>query len=178
MDTFTEKLEVGRIGENIIAKWFINRGFNVLPAYEIEVPTGKGPRIFTATGGIISPDMLVFNHDKIFWIEAKTKSAFTWHRISRTFQTGIDKRHWEDYLKIQSIVNWPIWLIFWHKPGLLAKDTPPGMISPSGLFGNDINILKNKIHHSHDNHGSSGMVYWTHDSFILLANTLEELRQL
>ena len=173
MAAFDQQLKTGRIGEGIIANWFIGRGYCVLPAYEIEIPTGKGPRLFTSEGGIISPDMLVFNQNKIFWIEAKTKSAFTFYRKTWTFQTGIDKRHWNEYLKIQDFINWPIWLLFFHKKGNLAKDTPEGMVSPYGLFGNDINKLRHTIDHPSDNWGNSGMVYWNKDDLILIDSNLE-----
>lgn len=43
-------------------------------------------------------------------------------------------------------------------------ETPCGMESPHGLFGNEINTLKNCVDHEHKNHGPSGMVYWRVES--------------
>lgn len=168
--SFKANLQTGRIGEGEIANWLIGRGYSVLPAYEIEVQTGKGPRVYTPSGGLISPDLLAFHKGKTIWFEAKTKSAFTWHRNSNTWQTGIDLRHWNDYLKVAEITPFDVWLLFLHREGNLAKDTPEEVgIPPSGLFGNDIQILKEKIDHTSDKHGKSGMVYWKRGDLRLLA---------
>lgn len=162
--SFEQTLKTGLIGEGEIARMLIDRGYSVLPAYQIEQSHGKGPRLFTAEGQLISPDMLVFSAKKVIWVEAKTKSAFTWHRVSQTWQTGIDRKHWLHYVEVDSRTPWPVWVLFLHRNGCLAKDTPEGMISPSGLFGNSIKMLRNSIHHEHENHGPSGMVYWTLDT--------------
>jgi hypothetical protein len=162
MPIFEQQLKVGLIGESEIAQWFISKGYHVLPAYQIELPHGKGPRLFTSTGQLISPDMLVFNSTKIFWIEAKTKSSFTFHRLTRSWQTGIDRKYWQHYLQVQNLVPWDIWILFLHRQGPPAKDTPEGFISPHGLFGNTITFLKDHIDHEHENHGPTGMVYWQH----------------
>ena len=37
--------------------------------------------------------------------------------------TGIDLRNYEDYLRVQAISPWPIWLLFLHFDGQ-AKDYP------------------------------------------------------
>lgn len=159
---FTDSLSIGKIGESYIAKWFQTRGYNILPVYEIEHNHGKGPQLFTSNNtGLICPDMLVFKQDKIFWIEAKHKTAFSWHRKTQRWVTGIDLRHYFDYLEIaNSLIGWPVYLMFLHKKGT-AKDTPEGMESPSGLFGEDINFLSKNENHRHHNWGKSGMVYWS-----------------
>jgi len=50
---------------------------------------------------------------------------------------------------------------------LSAKDSP---ISPSGLFGNEINKLEKTINHSSDLWGKSGMVYWNKEDLVKLAD--------
>lgn len=159
--SFDESLREGLLGEGLITRWLNSRGWNVLPAYEIEVQSGKGPRLFSAQRGkLIAPDLLVFNGSEFYWVEAKTKSAFTWHRNTETFQTGIDRRHWLDYLAVSETTGFPVWLMFLHRPGSSAKDTPLGKVSPSGLYGQVIDRLLDTIDHEHANHGPSGMVYW------------------
>ena len=154
---FNQTLEQGKVGESYIAQWFRDRGHHVLPVYEIEKNQYKGPAVYAADGReIVAPDMLIFGHQKIIWIEAKHKNAFTWHRISRRFVTGIDLHHYEQYQQIMELVDWPVWLLFLHKGGQ-AKDSPP---SPSGLYGNDLAFLIKNENHRHNNHGKSGMVYW------------------
>ncbi len=156
---FDQQLQAGKIGESYIANWFKNRGFNILPVYEKEISEGKGPTLFTAENKqIIATDMLIFKENKIFWIEAKHKTAFSWHRITGRWVTGIDIKHYTHYLELAKLSKWPIWLIFLQKGGH-AKDSPE--ISPSGLYGGELTYLSRNENHRHMNHGSSGMVYWS-----------------
>jgi len=161
---FEQRLAQGRVGESLIARWLQRRGYNVLPAYEIVEAQFKGPRIFSAERDLVAPDFLAFRffreQKRVLWVEAKSKAAFTWHRLSGTYQDGIDKRHWLDYLELRQRVDWPLWLLFLHSPGGLAKDNPPGMRPPSGLFGNEVLRLAACINHEFDGMGSGGMVYW------------------
>ena len=164
---FKTQLQIGKIGETIIASWFKSRGYNVLPVYEKEISEGKGPTLFTFdNSNIICPDMLVFNNQKCFWIEAKHKTAFSWHRISKKWVTGIDLRHYFHYLEIaKKYSQWQVFLLFLHKDGI-AKDTPGGMISPTGLFGGELIFLSSNENHRHTNHGRTGMVYWNVDTLM------------
>ena len=157
MSTFKRQLAKGKVGESSISQWLRGRGFNVLPIYEIEMDQGKGPALFSADGGeIIAPDILAFKGDKFIWVEAKHKTAFSWHRNTNRFVTGIDLRHYMEYQKINMLVNFPVWLMFLHQGGQ-AKDS---VLSPSGLFGNNINFLVKHENHRSGNWGKSGMVYW------------------
>lgn len=152
---FEENLKAGKVGESLIARFLRGRGYSVLPVYEKEIDEGKGPVLFTARAGVlIAPDMLVFNQRQMAWIEAKTKSAFTWHRATACWNTGINLPHWEDYLKIAEISPISIWIFFLHLNGE-AKDTPEGMTSPTGLFGNSLKYLR-----EHEHHRWVDMVYW------------------
>lgn len=157
--SFSEQLRFGKVGESKIAVALKRCGFNVLPVYEKEVSEGKGPVLFVADGReLVLPDLLAFNSKKTIWVEAKHKTAFTKHRITGDWVTGIDLHHYNDYLEVSKLSPWPVWLIFLHDGGQ-AKDSPPD--SPSGVFGNNINILSQHEHHRHENHGKHGMVYWT-----------------
>ena len=161
MPDFKKSLAVGKTGESEIATWFRGKGYNVLPVYEIAENQFKGPAVIAFDGGeIIAPDMLVFNTNKAWWIEAKHKSAFTWHRITKQWVTGIDLHHYDEYQKINRLAIWPVWLMFLHKDGI-AKDTPKGMKSPTGLYGNSLDYLFLKENHRHRNYGKTGMVYWS-----------------
>lgn len=157
--TFSDQLEFGKAAESAIARWLIRRGCSVLPVYEKIISDGKGPQLFTATGNLVAPDLFVFTQKSACWIEAKHKTAFTWHRITRRFVTGIDLNHYSDYCKISESVNFPVWLMFLHRGGQ-AKDSEP---SPSGLFGESLNFLMTVENHRHTNHGRHGMVYWDID---------------
>lgn len=157
MKMFEQKLEQGKIGESYIANWFRRKGYHVLPVYEIEKSQYKGPALYAADDReIVAPDMLIFGQKKIFWIEAKHKNAFSWHRKTKRFVTGIDLHHYGQYQEVAKLVEWPVWLLFLHRGGQ-AKDSPE---SPAGLYGRDLDYLIYHENHRHGNHGKSGMVYW------------------
>jgi hypothetical protein len=178
--------QFGRIGEGVIARWFRRRGHAVLPVYEKEISDGKGPRLFMPKGQLIAPDMAIFLSKmvspdmRVMFVEAKRKSAFTQLRkanrygVCGAWQTGIDERHYEDYCKVETQTGVPVWLLFLQEGGQ-AKDSPPD--SPSGLYGQALSALKEKIDHRHPNPPPrfKPMVYWNIDDLALLA-TLEELR--
>lgn len=169
--TFQSSLDYGKAGESAIASWLRRRGFCVLPVYEKIIHEGKGPQLYMVDGELIAPDLLVFTGTKTMWIEAKHKTAFTWHRLTGQWVTGIDLRHYADYCRVAQETPWPVWLLFLHDGGQ-AKDSPPN--SPAGLFGHNLRYLQENEHHRHDNWGRSGMVYWAHDKLRLVA-TLEEV---
>jgi len=165
---FEEALAVGKAGESAIARWLTqSRGASVLPVYEVISGNYKGPRFFTPSDTLIAPDMLCFSDRETVWIEAKQKSVFTWHRISREWVTGIDVACYEDYLKIADMYPNPVWLLFLHtSPDSPEHDEP----SPTGLFGGEIQSLREQEHHRWEQcgygdkvqpgYGKRGMVYW------------------
>lgn len=183
MSAFERNLEIGRIAEGVIAHWLMLRGDAVMPAYQIEKHTGKGPQLFAVDRNLVAPDMLVFNHRGITWVESKHKSVFTWHRMTRRWTTGIDLRHYGDYLRVAKSTRLPVWLLFFHRESRPSADDlragcPPEC--PTGLFGGDLFDLVGLENHRAPalsrersgmlGHGRSGMVYWAADDLKLLAS--------
>lgn len=170
MSDFQQSLESGKVGESQIAGWLRSRGQNILPVYEVADGQYKGPAVYSSEGEVIvAPDMLCFGQGKTIWIEAKHKNAFTWHRKTQRFVTGIDLHHYEQYQKIMGLVDWPVWLLFLHRGGR-AVDSP---VSPSGLYGNDLKKLIKIENHRYENphgHQKHGMVYWSTDSLVKLSD--------
>lgn len=138
----------------------------MLPVYEIIKNQGKGPQLYMPDGELIAPDLFVFSTNGAWWVEAKHKTAFTWHRNTGRWTTGIDLRHYEDYCKVDDLTPWPVWLLFLHEGGQ-AKDSPAS--SPSGLFGNTLMSLRAHENHRSYNWGKTGMVYWALASLKKLA---------
>lgn len=172
MSSFAATLSYGDAGESAIAQRLRQRGFSVLPAYEKIISTGKGPQLYLPDGMLIAPDLLVFKGRNVLWIEAKHKTAFTWHRITERWCTGIDLRHYEQYQQVERHTPWNVWLLFLHDGGQ-AKDSPPN--SPSGLFGNALSYLIRHENHRSMNWGNSGMVYWAVESLHRLDDEVERL---
>lgn len=162
---FRQLLTQGQAGESTIARWFISRGNAVLPVYEKEIDTGKGPQLFCLDGQFAAPDLLLFSAvaQRIIWIEAKHKSVFSWHRLTGRWTTGIDLRHYKEYRQVEKRTGWPVWLMFLHaKDRDLSRPREPWPC-PTGLYGAKLSDLANC-----ENHRSSkwakGMVYWRESS--------------
>lgn len=167
--TFDDQLQVGQSGELRIARWFRNRGFFVLPVYELTPGAKKGPRLLSPACELIAPDMFVFKQDKTYWIECKQKTHFSWHGKSQRWVTGIDLRLYEHYLRINDSTPWPVWVLFLHTESTpwtqdIEKWHCPDAC-PVGLFGNALAALRDE-----ESHRDAGMVYWPHESFLPLAN--------
>lgn len=155
--SFGETLKFGKVAESEIAQWLRRSGWSILPVYEKVIDEGKGPQLYTAHMELIAPDLLAFRENNVIWAEVKHKTAFSWHRLTRRWTTGIDRRHYHEYLRVEKESPWPVYLFFLHLGGQ-AKDSPPD--SPSGLFGERLSVLKDNVNHESPNWGSSGMVYW------------------
>lgn len=175
MRNFNEALVRGRLAEGRIARWLRSRGNIVIPAYEIEVSSGKGPQVFTPTEELIAPDLLVWRDGKTCWIEAKCKTVFSWdrsHGLIPCWVTGIDLHHYEQYQSVFAQFNftWDVWLLFLHesdKPSSADRGFGSPKSCPTGLFGDRLSELVFKEHHRDSRWGKSGMVYWAHESFNL-----------
>jgi len=172
--SFRRQFDKGQVAESLIAAWFKQRGNGVLPVYQLEIETGKGPQFFMVDGSYVAPDMMVF--PSMIWIEAKHKTAFTWYRQDRQWCTGIDLRHYEQYQQVAKISHRPVWLMFLHcgdrpSDSDIARGCPPKC--PAGLFGNALDTLMRCESHRSANWGRDGMVYWTPADFKLFATAAE-----
>lgn len=176
MASFRMQLQKGQLGESVIARWCMSRGNSVLPVYEKEIDTGKGPRFFTPKGQLVAPDMFII--PSMHWVEAKHKTVFSWHRKTQRWCTGIDLNHYADYQKVQATSTRPVWLLFLHRssqPDTRDIDMGCPSICPTGLFGNSLDYLVKNENHRHENWGRHGMVYWAEDALRVLA-TIQEIQ--
>ena len=60
MSRFASNLATGQLGESLIARWCMSRGNSLIPVYEKEIDTGKGPRFFSPEGQFVAPDDATF----------------------------------------------------------------------------------------------------------------------
>lgn len=184
--TFQNQRAYGRIGEGLCGRWLIyDGGWTLLPAYEIEIPSGKGPRLFTSGEQLIAPDIFAMKYQKrkllCKWYEAKHKTRFTWYRKAQNWQTGIDLRHYLDYIKVQERTKIEVYLLFLHTCSLPSQyDLNYGSPTtcPIGLYGQTLNYLATHEHHRDSferNERNYPMVYWNECDLERLA-TLEQVQ--
>lgn len=159
MLTFEQYLAMGQEGETVISRWLMRRGNHVLPAYDPKGDNHKGPRMFAPDGGgLVIPDIMGFRLGRSFWVEAKTKTGFDWHRKSGSWTTGLDVRHFRDYEKIQKVSGLDVWVMFLQN-GKPTKNSPPpsmNIVQPSGLYCEALSYLRDHVHHEHE----GKMLYW------------------
>ena len=143
---------------------FIERGHTVLPVYDVPLHTGKGPQLFTPGQNLVAPDNLVFLRSKgpsgapIVWAEVKSKDGFAWYRKTATWQTGIDARHFDHYVKVESVTRQPVWLLFVQR-GNRTKDQPLDKHQPAGVFVGKLSALAETFSHRHQIRGTE-MIFW------------------
>lgn len=172
-EIFENQLKRGRLAEGKIATWLRRRGNSILPIYEVDIGHGKGPQFYTRNLSLVAPDLLVIGK-RVIWIEAKCKTVFTWHRMTKRWTTGIDLHHYEDYKQVRDHSGWPVWLLFNHESSTPdQRDIKFGcpLQCPIGLFGRDLHYLESNENHRHGNWGNHGMVYWAVDNLYRLADS-------
>ena len=184
MTGFDRQLKEGKLGEGAVASWLLHRhadnGAAILPAYEVDGLGFKGPTLYMADRTLITPDLLVLPAGgPVYFAEVKTKTTFTWFRRTATWQTGIDKRHWDDYLRIREQLQIVIVLMFYHRSGeSRQQDRALGAPSecPSGLYCQTIGKLRKCIDHTGADTGRSNgsvLVYWGIDALEFRAAAAE-----
>lgn len=178
--SFRESLAFGRVGEQQVAAWLVERqGRTVLPVGDKHAMPYRGPRITGPEREEISPDILVVHEGELSWIEVKRKTRFSWHGISLAWVTGIDIEVYEQYQAVQERFSWPVWLLFLQEQStpshedLNSRGCPESC--PTGLFGGVLSELSKHENHRSDQYGRSGMVYWEHETLMQLAS-LEDVR--
>lgn len=177
-EDFKRKLAWGQTGETSIAYWLRKQGYSILPAYDVPLDTGKGPRLYSALASghdkLVAPDILaILPGEKIQWVEAKRKTRFTWRWTQDVWQTGIDKRHYHDYLHVRKTTGLPLWIMFLHEGSMPSKEDkkngcPP--TCPTGLFAGEICNLEKIVDHEDSYEAKNGreypMVYWNYEDLL------------
>lgn len=177
-DYFHRQLARGLMKESLIVRFLRNRGWAILPPYEKEVDDGKGPRLFLPFGlddtELIAPDIQAFRDRQVRWFEVKDKSTGTYFRKNRRWQTGIDRRCYQDYVKVQKITKWPVWLLFLQGEATITNAPAGVKPCPTGLFGCPITQPYSDDGWYTRKGRRYDMVYWGIEDLRLLA-TLQEV---
>jgi|LakMenE18May11ns_1017448.scaffolds.fasta_scaffold9838908_1 hypothetical protein len=136
-ENFKDKLQYGKDGEKIIAEYFLNKGYSILPLYQFSEDIA--PKIFLSNEVITSPDLTIFKNQKCVFIEVKRKKK--WVKFGNIIETGCDNRLYCQYKKISQATGIDLFLVFIHED-----------IEPCGNYYININnigrywngIVKNK----------------------------------
>ena len=74
--SFDEKLELGRLGEDLVTGWFKSKGFGVIPSSEFTGKNNdKAPRLHFEARSFVTPDLDVCRNGARYWGEVKTSPA-------------------------------------------------------------------------------------------------------
>lgn len=194
---FDAARRLGRKTEYLVARYWMDRGWSVMLACDLEQGTGFGPRVWTRDEeadfrSIVVPDLLMWTPHSVRWAEVKAKTVFSWDKgrnesHTRQWVTGIDLCCYEDYMAVEEITAIPVWLNFLHysdDPTRKNLDNGSPETCPTGLFARALAELVHCEHHRAPSrnpdrdeslgHGRSGMVYWGIDELPLYAS-LDEI---
>jgi hypothetical protein len=103
-----ESWERGRAGERDVREWLKRQGAWVVPTADIE--NGGAPVLEGLFARAILPDILVSIRGHSWWVDVKTKSDSTKHRITGVWEHGCQTAHWADYRACQEQTGIPGYL--------------------------------------------------------------------
>jgi len=185
MREFKAALSRGVAGESVIAAWLQEQGYIIQPAYEKLEDDHKGPRAFGPDRPFVAPDLFALTLRKGtaygMYAEVKTKTHFTYYSKKGRFETGIDKRLYDDYQALSNAVALPVYLFFLHTtnhayPSDIEKYQAPAYV-PGGLFFGRIDELDRvkRIGEMTQRGAIRHMVYWGREDLTFKASlpTLE-----
>jgi hypothetical protein len=104
----------------MVVRWLQSHGFYVIPSYDYAGENGdKAPRMFGLRSRHALPDLDVAKGGRRKWVEVKTKTRSTLHRITQRVEHGLEERLWDDYTKVQSETGNEVYLAIYE----LSTDT-------------------------------------------------------
>ena len=105
--------QFGLMGEREISQILQQHGAYVIPQYNYaEEDEFKGPRMHGLFNELVLPDLDVCKSGARIWVEVKTKSDRSLHRITGDYVHGFNKRHYEHYLQVEKESGNEVWVVF------------------------------------------------------------------
>lgn len=150
-----ETFKVGRGGEQVVAKWLMERGWYVIPSYDYAGEDGdKAPRLQGYRVGHPVPDLDCAKDGNRRWVEVKTKTTTIFWRKTQKHQHGIDMPLLQHYRTVQAITGTPVWVAIYEEfSGCLLANTIDALGEPRvGRNNMDGKLLAN----------------WDRDKFLIL----------
>lgn len=158
--SFEDNLAFAREIEKAVGAWLMSRGQRILPVYDYcGLAEGKPPKFTAAvqSESLVLPDLLGAKDGNSTWFEVKFKDRADFTRKTARLETGISRRLWEHYRKVEAESGSPVWLIFAHK-------------QEDELRGDAIAALTETARvYDGDKMGPAGMVFFDYLALKLLA---------
>lgn len=159
--TYAENIKFGINVEKRFARYMQEEyQYSYFDPAEYMEEKNTGPGIETPTGKIPTPDILFMKNGERFWVDVKAKVGLTWHRISQTYQTGIDKNSFKHYQTVQEMTGIEVRIVH-VVAGWAVKDSEA--TEPMILMGS-LDALAESVHHDDKIHGSK-VLFWTTAAF-------------
>ena len=179
-EPFSTRLASGKEAERAIANFLRDQGHSVLFAAEVPVNAFRGPQLYYPGGSVPLPDLLVFPIAQSgFFAEVKLRENASWHRSTGNWQTGIENRYLEDYLKVAEYTSLQIFLYFVQvksKPSSADERYGCPAECPTGIFKAEAKALAESISHRWQHGFTQPRVYWNLADLEQVA-PLEAIRQ-
>jgi hypothetical protein len=151
----------GRSGEKIVARLLQRRGWFVVPSYDYSGEDGdKAPIMQGTTQSFVIPDLDVAQAGRRIWVEVKTKACANLHRKTKTYEHGIDLRHYQHYCRVQEETATPVWLfVFEEQSGYVLAASLTQLGAPRVYAG--------------DKMGRDGMAFFARNKFKVVELVVE-----
>lgn len=125
--TFKAAVAESRKVERAVAAWLMKRnGCSVLPVYDYSgLSQDKAPKLqaFSSADSLVCPDLLVARRGLLTWVEVKWKTACIHWRKTSQDQTGIDRRLFDQYVRVAAVTGARVFLMFCHRePDVVTCD--------------------------------------------------------
>jgi hypothetical protein len=158
MRDFEASVAEARKYEEALSTWLQRQyGYYVLPTYDYSgLGDSKAPKLYKCESGLVIPDLFACRGGSSLWMECKWKTRADWHRKTQRLATGISKRHFEHYIKVEEVSGVKVYIAFLHVEEDEIRIAP-------------LSKLKDSINHEYDGKkmGRAGMVFWRYDALIL-----------
>lgn len=163
-DDFALNRQKGKDAEELVATWLMIRGFLILPVYDYSgIQDNKAPKFqaIQTKLSLVTPDLLCAKDGALKWVEVKWKTSTTLYRKKREVRTGLPRKHWEHYKKVQAVSGVPVWLLFVQE-------------AENQIVGGHIDKLE-PIYQEHNTVDYKDTVYFVYNK-LRLVTTLEKAR--
>lgn len=163
----TPEYKKGEIGQEIVNGMLLRSGWTLNKTYE-QTGEGGAPKVYRmeehgVLASIVLPDLDVWRCSgkkwERRWVEVKTKGKADWTIKTRTYDHGINRRHWNSYLDIQEGSGFQVYLFIYDmsKGNIIVR--PISQLAPVARLYTGTKM------------GKDGMVFFPEREFYLWATT-------